>query len=415
MDKPINRQPAKVIHIDINSCFATLEQQANHLLRGKPVAVAAYTTDSGCIVSPSIEAKQAGIKTGMRVAQARQICPQLIVLQPDVDKYRYIHQQFIQLLGQFAPSVTPLSIDEAVLDFRAYRLPGKMDITQLAGQIKQQIRQQIGDWISCNAGIAPSRFLAKLAAGYNKPDGLTLIDHTNLIQFYAQLSLTDLPGINRATANKLNQAGIYRPTEFLQASAYHLQHRVFRSVIGYYWYLKLRGWDPDQHRRQGLSLSQRYSLPQATADKARLKNHILALTQKLGQRLRSRQLSAKCVELMLYLGQGQSWRRQHQLPWPVCTNQQLYHALSKLIDHWPGQRPARIVSVAAKQLIDWQPSQLELWTDQQLTRLTQLNLAVDQVNQRYGNFTVCPAQMLASNHRPQDRIAFGNTGNLPAK
>ena len=112
-----NRRPSSIMHIDLNSCFASVEQQANPFLRYKPIAVAAYDTPNGCIVAASIEAKRLGIKVGLRVKEGRLLCPDLIVRTPDSDKYRAVHIALKKLLSDYTPKIVPKSIDEFVLDF----------------------------------------------------------------------------------------------------------------------------------------------------------------------------------------------------------------------------------------------------------------------------------------------------------
>jgi DNA polymerase-4 len=117
MPLPINRNQPLVMHVDLNSCFATIEQQANPLLRGKPIVVAAYNSPNGCVVAPSIEAKRYGIKTGMTVRDARLLYPGVVVRTPDPAKYRAVHLQFRKIFQDYSPAVSPKSIDEAVIDF----------------------------------------------------------------------------------------------------------------------------------------------------------------------------------------------------------------------------------------------------------------------------------------------------------
>ena len=114
---PLNHNKPTIMHIDLNSAFATVEQQANPLLRGKPIAVAAYTTPNGCVVSPSMEAKKFGVKVGMTVREARLCCPQINVLAPDPHKYRAVHQRFSKIFRDYSPDVVPKFIDGAVIDF----------------------------------------------------------------------------------------------------------------------------------------------------------------------------------------------------------------------------------------------------------------------------------------------------------
>src|SRR5690349_10629218 len=141
---PFNQTPPTRLHIDLNSCFATIEQQANPLLRGRPIAVAAYTTPNGCIVSPSVEAKRFGVKVGMRVKDGKQLCPQLLVLAPDPWKYRHIHQQLHKLLSAYTDRITPKSIDEFALDLEGAPAFARGMVT-VAREMKQRIRREVGE------------------------------------------------------------------------------------------------------------------------------------------------------------------------------------------------------------------------------------------------------------------------------
>ncbi len=183
MELRINHNPPHVMHIDLNSCFATIEQQANPLLRGKPVVVTAYDTPNACIVAPSIEAKRLGIHTGMRIREAWLLCREIIARMPDPPKYRDVHLKFCKIFKDYSPDVTPKSIDEAVIDFSDV-LHLKPDLVQIGREIKQRIRQEIGEWLVCSIGIATNMFLAKLAASLHKPDGLDVIDHRNVLAVY---------------------------------------------------------------------------------------------------------------------------------------------------------------------------------------------------------------------------------------
>src|SRR2546423_1259011 len=189
MDLQLNRNDPKIMHIDLNSCFATVEQQANPLLRGKPIVVAAYNSPNGCVVSPSMEAKRYGIKTGMTVRDAKLLYPPVIVKTPDPPKYRSVHQRFAKIFRDYSPSVTPKSIDEAVIDFSDTFALSNKSLTEIGREIKRRMRAEIGEWISCSVGIGTNRFLAKLAAGLHKPDGLVVITHENVKDIYAKLTL----------------------------------------------------------------------------------------------------------------------------------------------------------------------------------------------------------------------------------
>ncbi|MBC7707804.1 hypothetical protein H7Y63_01115, partial [Polaromonas sp.] len=118
IEMPINDATPLIMFVDMNSCFATMEQQANRLLRGRPVGVAAYAAPYGCVISPSYEAKAQGVKTGMRVYEARELCPDIVIIQSHPTLYRDAHLRFKRIFESYTDKVTPKSIDEAVIDFR---------------------------------------------------------------------------------------------------------------------------------------------------------------------------------------------------------------------------------------------------------------------------------------------------------
>ncbi|HQG38659.1 MAG TPA: hypothetical protein PLK15_05970, partial [Chitinophagales bacterium] len=154
---------ARVLFIDMNSFFASCEQQTNYWLRGRPIAVCVYTGKYGCVIAPSIEAKQRGIKLGLRLNEAMKICPDLVPLETNPDKYRTYHARIMKVLKRHSNEVIPRSIDEAVMDLSSYKniYP---DVVEVAKKIKQEIRDEVGDYLKCSIGIAPNAFLAKLAS-----------------------------------------------------------------------------------------------------------------------------------------------------------------------------------------------------------------------------------------------------------
>src|SRR3990167_2440385 len=217
MELQINRNNPMIMHIDLNSCFATVEQQANMHLRGKPIVVAAYATPSGCVVSPSIEAKRFGIKVGMTVRDARLLCKDVAVRTPDPPLVRDVHIKFKKIFKDYSPNVYPRSIDEAVIDFTDMESYLNRSLIEIGREIKARLRSEVGEWISCSIGIGTNRFLAKVGAGLIKPDGLVLIDHNNLKSIYEKLTLLDFPGINTRFEARLNAEHIFTPLTFLEA------------------------------------------------------------------------------------------------------------------------------------------------------------------------------------------------------
>ncbi len=207
-----NSAPSLFAHLDLNSCFASVEQQANPLLRYRPIAVTAYSADRGCILASSYEAKKMGVKTGMRFSDAKKLCPNLFSLVSDPAKYRFVHKQVKKLLQNYCPSVTAKSIDEFVLDFTDFKHQN-LNLQNLFLEIKREIKNQIGDYLTVSVGIAPSSYLAKVASNLKKPDGLEEINSQNFLEVYSKLDLTDLTGISTKTATRLNMVGIETVTD----------------------------------------------------------------------------------------------------------------------------------------------------------------------------------------------------------
>ena len=285
MALPINHNQPRIMHVDLNSCFATIEQQANPLLRGKPIVVAAYNSPNGCVVVPSIEAKRFGIKTGMTVRDARLLYPPVIVRTPDPAKYRAVHLQFRKIFKDYSAAVAPKSIDEAVIDFSDTYALYNRSLQDIGREIKRRFREEIGEWMVCSISISTNRFLAKLAPSLKKPDGLETIDHTNVLSVYKQVSLLDLNGINTRNEARLNAAGIFTPMEFYAASVDTLKKQVFQSINGYYWYLRLRGYEIDQVDFARKSFGNTYALGKQSNDPRELSKLLMKLCEKTGRRL----------------------------------------------------------------------------------------------------------------------------------
>lgn len=415
MELPLNPAQPLTMHIDLNSCFATCEQQANPLLRGKPLCIAAYDSPRGCIVSPSIEAKKLGIKTGMRVLEAKLINKNIIVRTPDVSLIRDVHGKFKRIFGDYSPTVVPKSIDEAIIDFTPVQHVLKRNLTAIAHEIKQRMRSEIGEWISCSIGIATNRFLAKTAASLIKPDGLVVITHTDIRRVYTQLKLTDLCGIADRFTARLNAYGIYTPVQFLDAPVLVLKNQVFQSVTGWYWYKRLRGWEVDAFENPRHSFGQDYSIGKATSDPSALHKILMKLCEKMGRRLRRSGQAAQGIHVACVYHDWNYWHHGTLFREALYTTQELYQKALLVFNQRPKQDVIKKLSVACYGLASSdqsQPTLFDLADDRQEQRLRHLSDAVDTVNTKYGEFTITPALMMDMDDVVIDRIAFGGVREL---
>jgi len=399
------------MHIDLNSAFATCEQQANPLLRGKPIVVAAYNSPNGCVVSPSMEAKRYGIKTGMTVRDARLLYPPVIVKTPDPPKYRAIHTQFASIFRDYSPSVTPKSIDEAVIDFSdTYSLYNK-SLTEIAREIKKRMRLEIGEWISCSVGIGTNRFLAKLAAGLQKPDGLDVITHENAKDIYARLTLLDLCGINTRYQARLNAYGIFTPLEFLDASLQTLKKQVFQSINGYYWYLRLRGWEIDAVDFKRKSFGQSYALRHHTKDPKELSPLLMKLTEKMGRRLRHSGNRASGIHVACVYTDWTYWHEGKSFQREMYTTAELFKKVLLVFNRQPERKTIAKLAVSCYGLSPTTNTQEELFNPE-LARQQSVSDVADRINDKYGEYIITPALMLGLEDQIIDRIAFGGVKEL---
>jgi len=404
-----NPKPSTIMHMDLNSCFATIEQQANPLLRGKPIAVAAYTTPSGCIIAPSIEAKKYGIKVGMRVKDGKLLYPGLIVVPPDPWKYRNVHLSLRRILSDYTAKFVPKSIDEFVLNLEGYPSLQVSSMREVGVEIKKRIREEIGDWLSVSVGIAPNRFLAKTAAGLHKPDGLDEINRDNFSKIYSGLVLTDLCGIKLRSAARLNSMGIFSVLEFYEAS-YQKLKAAFESILGYYWYLRLRGWEIDDVIFGRRSYGNSFALPKPLERIDELSPVLSKLVQKMGGRLRAAHYKAQGVHLAIAYRDGSFWHQGVTTSKVLFDSRDIYKVAFKLLNRSPYRKPVRELAVSVFNLMDEGSLQLELFDD--LEKKERIVSAIDSVNERWGNFVITPARMLGAKDVVIDRIAFGGVKEL---
>src|SRR3981081_2743873 len=229
--------------IDLNCAFASIEQQHDPALRGRPLAIAAYATNAATIVSSSREARDLGIKTGMRVFEAKAIFPKVLVMEPNPPRYRAVSDQLMEILERHSPDVLRMSIDEASVN-----LAGTPDLVRLGTEgvgraIKKALRDEVGECITCSVGISTSIWMAKQASNLAKRDGLERVDHTNLVSVFGRLELTDLSGIAEATARRLRLGGILTPLDFLRATPEQLLRAGMHGEHADGWLQRLRGFE----------------------------------------------------------------------------------------------------------------------------------------------------------------------------
>lgn len=211
--------PRKIIHVDMDAFYASVEQRDNPTLRGKPVAVGG-SRERGVVAAASYEARAFGVRSAMASVVALRKCPSLVFVKPRVEVYKAVSAQIREIFAEYTPLIEPLSLDEAYLDVTENR-PGIESATEIARQLKEKIREETG--LTASAGVSYNKFLAKLASDFRKPDGLYVIKPSQGLAFVEPLPVGQFHGIGKVTAEKMNRLGIFtgldlrgQPEEFLR-------------------------------------------------------------------------------------------------------------------------------------------------------------------------------------------------------
>lgn len=200
-----NRRVRRIIHVDMDAFYASVEQRDDPSLKGKPVAVGGRPEGRGVVAAASYEARQFGVRSAIPMARAIRLCPQLVIVSPDFSKYKAVSQQVFAIFRSVTPLVEGLSLDEAYLDVTENAWGEPLGVN-VARRIKQEIRTTTG--LTASAGVAPNKFLAKIASAWRKPDGLTVIAPERMEDFLLQLPVDALWGVGPVTAKRLRDRGI---------------------------------------------------------------------------------------------------------------------------------------------------------------------------------------------------------------
>jgi DNA polymerase IV len=406
------------LFIDMNSFFASCEQQVNFYLRHRPVGVCVYTGREGCIISPSIEAKQKGVKTGMRLNEAMVLCPDMVPVETHPTRYREYHIKIMNVLRKYSDDVIPKSIDEAVLDLKNYKLLYK-DPLEVAHKIKKDIRNEVGDWLKCSIGIAPNTFLAKLASDRQKPDGLVTITENNIDSVLSKLKLTDLPGIGRKMAIRFEKIGINTPLELRHADPGFLR-RALNSIVGLYWYQRLNFMEVDMHTQgyknmsamRTVSSENRKSIPY-------LEELFTSLCMKLEQRMVRHNVFCSEVGIFISYGDGYGWKEHLIIRQPMQDGTDLQRLLKlKMREAESTSDNGAIINHNIRQIGVWVGRfisgdlvQYELF-DYQLKK-NQLRKTVYDVKDKFGKGKLMKANELnIAKGIAEDVIGFGSVKDM---
>ncbi len=377
-----------IIHIDMDAFFASVEQLDDPSLRGQCVIVGGDSR-RGVVAAASYEARKFGIHSAMPVFQARQRCRQLVIVPPRRKRYAALSRRIMDILRTFSPLVEPISIDEAFVDITGCgRLHGTPRETALA--IKTTIRTETG--LTCSVGMAPNKFLAKIASDLEKPDGLTILKPEEIPAFIESLPIGKVSGVGKQARRQLATLGIKTlgqvrrcDERLLIAKLGKFGHRLMQLAHG-------QDDSPVTPHSETKSISTETTLSEDTQDRKFLADYLLSQSQSVAAEMRRKKFKARTVTLKLKTADFKLHSRSRTMPQPMQSADAIYQVASDLLKAFPLTLPVRLVGVGVGGLQSAAiPVQAQLFPDEktrQDRRWEKVDKAVDAVTERFGKRAV---------------------------
>ena len=386
MSSPSNN--SVIIHCDMDAFYASVAELDDPSLRGKAVVVGAGIR--GVVLSANYAARKYGIRAAMPVGRAKRMAPNAIFVSPDHHRYSEISSKVMDIFASFTPYVEPLSLDEAFLD-----ITGAQRLLGTPREIGQAIRKRVHDecGITCSVGIAPNKFIAKLASGHCKPNGLLEIKEDRIITFLHPLPVSDLWGVGPKTAEHLERLGLKSVRDIANTPLDTLK-RALGDATGEHLYELSWGRDerdviPDEPD-QSISAAETFSYD--IEDPELILQEYLRLTEKASARLRERELFAKTISIKVRFADFSTITRSKTLPLPISSTQEIYAVVKDLYRALKLDRARlRLVGVSLENLREDAPQQLMLGQREKGWR--EAESAIDQASARFGEKTVRPARL----------------------
>lgn len=390
--------PRQIIHLDMDAFYAAVEIRDNPALRGKPVVVGGNRA-RGVVSSASYAAREYGVHSAQPIATAMRLCPPGIFLPVRMARYKEVSGMIFHIFRLFTPLVEPLSIDEAFLDVTGtQRLFGSG--LEIAGRIKQVVREKTG--LTVSAGVAPSKFVAKIASDFQKPDGLTLVEPEEVTGFLDPLPISCMWGVGEVTRKALGRLGVRTFKDLRMLPLSLLERRFGRH--GRDMHNLAKGIDQRAvvPLRQAKSVGHERTFSEDIANRESAQRELLALAGKVARRLRRHGVTGRTVTLKVKYGDFKQITRSYTLPVPTDDAGRIFKCICRQLEKTAvGNKPVRLLGVAISQLSRPEAEdQRGLFDEEEVFDRRQiLNRAVDRIADKFGEETVAPASLLG---KPQN-------------
>ncbi len=390
-----------ILHVDMDAFYASVEERDDPTLCGKPVIVGGTPEGRGVVAAANYAVRKFGVHSAMATAKALKLCPHAIVLRPRMDHYAQISHQIREIFNRYTPEVEPLSLDEAFLDVTgSVNLFGSVETIGRA--IKQDIRKELN--LIASVGVAPNKFLAKLASDMDKPDGFTVIYPDAVQSVLDLLPVCRIWGVGRVTGQRFDRLGIQTVGQLREMSLQQLQDE-FGQSGEHFWQLA-RGIDNRVvvADREAKSISHETTFAEDVCDMDVLRAWLMELTEQVARRLRSHEIQGRTVHLKIRYSNFDTFTRSKSISPATNATSQLWSVAQQLLLSELPDRPlvVRLLGMGVSNLQTKRPVQQSLFAEEQDERDTRLDQVADSIRKRFGTASLRRASTVQHNaeHKP---------------
>jgi DNA polymerase-4 len=336
----------KIIHIDMDAFYASVEQMDNPELRGKPVAVGGEE-NRGVVSAASYEARKFGVRSAISGVQAKRNCPELIFVRPRFDRYREISKQIHKIFRDYTDLIEPLSLDEAYLDVTKNK-KGNPSASLLAEEIRLRIFNEVG--LTASAGISVNKFVAKIASDYNKPNGQKTVNPNEVIDFLEELPIQKFYGVGKVTAEKMFQLGIFTGLDLKNRTIYFLEKHFGKS--GSFYYNVVRGIHNSEVKsnRIAKSVAAEYTFDSNLSSEIFMVEKLEKIASELERRLKKHKISGKTVTLKIKYSDFTQQTRSKTMPYFISDKALILETVKELLYQERMKDSVRLLGISLSNL-----------------------------------------------------------------
>ena len=317
----------KIIHVDMDAFYASVEQMDNPELKGKPLAVGGSEV-RGVVSAASYEARKFGVRSAMSGVQAKRNCPDLIFVPPRFDRYREISKKIRKIFHDYTDLVEPLSLDEAYLDVTQNK-KGNPSATLIAEEIRKRIFEEVG--LTASAGISVNKFVAKIASDYNKPNGQKTINPEEVESFMESLDIKKFYGIGKVTTEKMYQLGIFTGKDLKSKSIEYLETHFGKSGVHYYYIVRGIHNSEVKPNRTTKSVAAEHTFDTNLTSEIFMEERLEQISKELARRLQKHKLSGKTITLKIKYSDFSQQTRSKTLPYFVADKGLIFETVKELL------------------------------------------------------------------------------------